>query len=116
MKQKLFSINKKDLNIDFFSGTGGGGQFRNRHKNCIRIRHKDSGVIVTGQSHRERKSNMREALNNLANNSNFKVWLNRKAYEIMEGKKIEEKVEEQMIPENLKIEFKRENGWEEING
>lgn len=113
-KELLFSVTKKDLTIDYFSGTGSGGQYRNRHKNCVRIHHKDSGVIVTGQSHRERKSNLKDALNRLANHYKFKMWLNRKALEVMEGKNIEDKVEEEMKSENLKIEARINNIWQEI--
>ena len=44
MKKLLFSITKKDFKIDYFSGTGAGGQHRNRHKNCIRLTHIESNV------------------------------------------------------------------------
>jgi len=58
-KQLLFSVTKKDLEIEYFSGTGAGGQYRNKHQNCVRLKHPDSGAIVTGQSNRERSSNLR---------------------------------------------------------
>ena len=73
-KELLFSITRKDLKIDYFSGTGAGGQHRNKHQNCVRLRHSVSGAIVTGQSHRERRSNIKEALNNLVSSPKFKIW------------------------------------------
>jgi len=114
-RELLFSITKKDLEITYFSGKGGGGQHRNKHKNCVRMRHPESGVVVTGQSHKERKSNIKEAFENLVNNGKFKVWHNRKVYEILEGKKIEEKVEDMLKPENLRIEIRINDKWEEEN-
>ena len=113
-KELLFSVTKKDFDIDFFSGKGAGGQHRNRHKNCVRIRHKESGAISTGQSNRDRKGNIREAMRGLVKNHKFKIWINRKAWEVIDGKSIEEKVEKMMSPENLKVEGKVENKWKEI--
>jgi protein subunit release factor A len=112
-KKLLFSITKKDLEVTYFSGTGGGGQHRNKHKNCVRIKHPDSGAIVTGQSHKERKSNIKEALNNLVSNGKFKVWHSIKVHEVLEGEKIEEKIDKMMHRRNLKIELRRNGWWEE---
>ena len=112
MKKKLlFSITKKDFKIDYFSGTGAGGQYRNKHQNCVRIHHAESGVISTGQSNRERQANTREAFNALVKHPKFKIWMNRKIYEVIQGESIEEKVEKSMKPENIKIEVKGESGW-----
>jgi len=73
MKKLLFRITKKDLNITFFSGHGAGGQNRNRHMNCVRLNHKDSGTMVTGQFHKEKRYNIKEALENLTKHPKFKV-------------------------------------------
>jgi peptide chain release factor 1 len=58
-------IDHKDLEISWFSGSGAGGQHRNKHQNCCRITHKPSGFMVTGQSYRNRPSNQKEAMKNL---------------------------------------------------
>ena len=111
-KQYLFSVTKKDLKVEFFSGTGAGGQYRNKHQNCVRIHHPDSGAIVTGQSQRSRPENIREALYNLKKHPKFKIWYTTRIFEITRGKTIEEIVEEQMSPENLKIEVRgEEDKW-----
>jgi len=109
-KELLFSITKKDLKIDYFSGTGAGGQHRNKHQNCVRLTHVDSGVTVTGQSNRDRVSNLKQALENLVKNPKFKIWHTHKVNEIFTGKKIEDIVEEMMEPNNLKIEIRNKNG------
>ena len=110
-KELLFSITKKDFKIDWFSGTGAGGQHRNKHQNCVRLHHVASNTIVTGQSNRDRISNMKEALTNLSNNIKFKLWCNIKSHEIISGKTLDEKVEELLIPENIKVELKKDNKW-----
>ena len=113
MKDLLFSITKNDLTITYFSGTGSGGQHRNKHQNCVRIKHNETGIIVTGQSHRERKSNISEAFHNLVNNPKFRLWHTAKAMECLEGKTMEQRVDDLLIPENLKIEVQENGVWVE---
>lgn len=66
MKTLDKSWTKKDFKIDWFSGTGAGGQHRNKSRNCVRITHIESGIVVTGQNHRERQRNFNEAFTTLA--------------------------------------------------
>ena len=40
----------------------------------------------------------------------FKVWQSRMVHELTSGKTIEQQVDEAMIPENLKIEARGEDG------
>ena len=113
-KELLFSVTKNDLEIDWLSGTGCGGQYRNKHQNCCRIRHKDSGAIATGQSQRDRVSNLREAMNNLVKVPAFQAWVKVKIGEVTgERAEIEAQVEKAM--RHLKFEVKDENGkWVEV--
>ena len=64
---KELHLTKKDFKIDWFSGTGAGGQYRNKHQNCCRITHLESGLVSTGQTQRDRISTQREAFTKLAN-------------------------------------------------
>lgn len=61
----MFELNKKDLEYNWFSGTGAGGQHRNKHMNCLRLRHLPTGIRVTAQNARDRVSNERDALDKL---------------------------------------------------
>ena len=114
MKELLFSVTKNDLEVDWFSGTGCGGQYRNKHQNCCRIRHKDSGAIATGQSQRDRVSNLKEALENLTKSPKFKAWVKVRVGEVTgEKADIEAKVDRAM--RHLKFEVKDEAGnWKEV--
>ena len=60
------TFTKKDFKIDWFSGTGAGGQHRNKHQNCVRLTHKESGLTTIGQNHKERRRNMSDALHAMA--------------------------------------------------
>ena len=114
MKELLFSVTKNDLEIDWFSGTGCGGQYRNKHQNCCRIRHKDSGAIATGQSQRDRVSNLKEAMENLTKSPKFNAWVKVRVGEVTgEKADIEAKVDRAM--RHLKFEVKDESGnWKEV--
>ncbi len=109
-RELLFSVTRKDLKIEFFSGTGGGGQHRNKHQNCVRLYHSDSGTRTTGQSSKERKANLTEAFRNLVESTPFKMWQMQKLTEIREGKTLKQQVEEAMNSKNLKVEYKVEGG------
>ena len=109
-KELLFSVTKKDLKIEFFSGKGAGGQKRNKCQNCVRMTHTASGSTATGQSNKERQSNLREAFSGLTASAKFKLWMSIKIAEIQEGKTIKQKVEDMMQPPNLKIEYQNEQG------
>ena len=65
-REKAFSATKKDFKVEWFSGTGAGGQHRNRHCNCCRITHIPTGITITGQQHRERQANLKSAFTRLA--------------------------------------------------
>jgi peptide chain release factor 1 len=106
MKQLLFSVTKKDFDITWFSGTGAGGQYRNKHQNCCRITHPESGAMGTGQSERSRPANQKEAFLNLTESKIFKHWLQKKIAEVNgELAEIEAKVEKEMDEKNLLTEF-----------
>lgn len=59
------TVRKSDLEITWFSGTGAGGQHRNRHPNCCRMLHRPTGIRTTGQSHKSQEANKREAFRSL---------------------------------------------------
>lgn len=112
-KEYLFSITKKDFDIQTFKSGGPGGQHQNKTDSGVRIIHKESGAKGESRTHKSQLQNKREALRRLTETSEFKVWLNRKFYEKIEGLTIEDKVDEQMSPENLKVEVRGKSGWTE---
>jgi len=57
---KEVEFNERDFKIEWYSGTGAGGQHRNKHQNSCRITHLPTGTIVTAQ-HRSRENSLKEA-------------------------------------------------------
>jgi peptide chain release factor 1 len=54
------SVEDKDLRIEWYSGTGAGGQHRNKHQNSCRITHIPTGIVATAQC-RSRENSLAEA-------------------------------------------------------
>ena len=48
-KEKV-SMQPQDMIVEWFSGTGKGGQHRNRHANSCRLRHVPTGLVTTSQT------------------------------------------------------------------
>jgi protein subunit release factor B len=114
-KELVFSLTKKDFEITWFSGRGAGGQYRNRHKNCCRIKHIETGIIGTGQSQRSQEQNRKEAFMSLTNNKKFKAWLNIKtSAEVFDLVTVLRQVDEAMDASQLKFEFMRNGEWVEV--
>lgn len=58
-------LNEKDLKIEWYSGSGAGGQHRNKHQNSCRIVHLPSGITRKAET-RHRQSSFNEALSGLS--------------------------------------------------
>jgi len=109
-RELLFSINKKDFTIQTFRSGGKGGQHQNKTDSGVRIIHKESGAVGESRTDKSQHRNKRLALERLTETAKFKIWVQRRVLEIIEGKTIEQKVKESMVPENIKTEIKDENG------
>ena len=46
----------KDVRTEWFSGTGAGGQHRNKHQNSCRLIHEPTGIVVTAQCRKREQS------------------------------------------------------------
>ena len=117
-KELLFSVTKSDMDISYFSGTGPGGQNRNKCQNSVRMKHRDSGVTATAQRERSREQNLRQAFETIINHPKFKAWHKVKCAELMLTKeekanekiRLDELVADAMKDENIRIEVKDEKG------
>lgn len=109
-KKLLFSVTRKDLEVTFYSGHGPGGTNRNKHQNCVRIKHPDSGALVTAQECRERPANIKAAMQRLVEHPKFKLWWSKKCWEIEKGETVDQAVEEAMDPANLRVESRSKDG------
>ena len=58
---KTATIPESDLKVEWYSGTGAGGQYRNKHQNSCRITHIPTGTVVKSEC-RSRTNSYNEAV------------------------------------------------------
>lgn len=109
-QKPLLTLTRKDFIITYYSGSGAGGQHRNKHQNCVRIHHQESGVAVSGTEQKSRTQNQATAFKRLTDNPKFRSWLTIKS---IHEEEILKKVKLAMQPENLKIEVFKDKKWTE---
>ena len=56
-------MNESEFRFEWFSGTGKGGQHRNKHQNCCRCIHEPTGITANGTNSRSREDNKLAAYN-----------------------------------------------------
>lgn len=105
MRELIFSITKKDFEVQTFCSGGPGGQHQNKTASGVRIKHHESGAVGESREQRHQLQNKKIAFERLTSHPKFKLWLNKRAWEITEGKTLEQRVDEAMSEENLLIEY-----------
>jgi hypothetical protein len=115
-KKLLFSITRKDFDVQYFRCGGHGGQKVNKTSSGCRIVHRDSGAVGESTTSRHQHENKKLALERLVASPKFKVWHSRMCFELSVGKTLEEIVDEEMNEKNLKIETKKNGKWEVCKG
>lgn len=109
-KELLFTITRKDFDVQTFRSGGKGGQHQNKVESGVRIIHRASGAVGESRTDRSQHRNRRLALERLVKSAKFKIWQARMVHELTTGKTIEQRVDEAIVPENLKVEGRDENG------
>ena len=106
MRELLFSVLKKDLDIQPFKSSGAGGQKKNKTLSSIRIIDKESGAMAIATKSRSQVQNIKAAWKALQGKPKFKTWLKKKAAKLTSSvseESINEWVDKEM--DNVLIEF-----------
>ncbi len=43
-------LSEDDLQVEWYSGSGAGGQHRNKHQNSVQLRHLPTGIVLTSST------------------------------------------------------------------
>ncbi len=109
-RRLLFSLTAKDFEFQTFRSGGKGGQNQNKVESGVRCIHPASGAVGTARDSRDQHRNRRAAFERCVGQPAFKKWHKFEVARLLgaprvltEGE-IQSLVDEQMRPENLKIE------------
>ena len=117
MRHKLFSVTIKDCRVDTFRSGGKGGQNQNKVESGVRVVHEPSGAVGEARDSRDQLTNKRNAFVRMAQKKEFIAWAKLKAAELQTGKTLDQRVDEQLAPQNLKIEERTAEGqWQVVTG
>lgn len=96
----LFSVTKKDFDMQTFSVGGHGGGGKDTSNSGVRLIHRASGAVGEGRDHRSNTKNREDAFMRLVNTKKFKDW-----HRIECAKRMGKLVEE--TPEQIKARVDR---------
>lgn len=113
-KKLLFSVSISDCKVSTFTVKGPGGGGKDTSNTGVRVTHPPSGASGVGVTHRSQHKNKQDAFKRMRQDAKFKAWHTKMVAELMSGKTLDEKVDEAMQPENLRVEARGENGWEVV--
>ncbi len=110
-RQHVLTVTKADLDIQTFRAGGPGGQHQNKTNSAVRIIHRESGAVGESRSDRSQHVNKRLAFRRMTESPKFRAWVARRAAEAREGQSLEQKVDEMLKPENLRVEGFKDGEW-----
>jgi len=103
-REHLFTLSRKDFQMEFFRSGGKGGQNQNKVSSACRIRHPASGAVGECREERDQHKNRKIAFKRLTEHPLFKIWLAKRMYEISHGETSEQWMERMMDEKNMKVE------------
>lgn len=106
----LFSLTRKDFEVQTFCTGGKGGQHRNAKQNGVRIIHKASGAVAEHRDGRDQAKNKIAAFEKLVETKKFKDWHKAEVHRFIYAnadriaEQVAKRVDELMYPSNLRVE------------
>ena len=110
-KELVLRVTIHDCDVQYFRGSGKGGQNRNKRDTACRVIHRPSGARAEAQEYRTQLENKRAAFTRMAKSSTFQRWAKIKALSLPS---ITEIVDEWMCEDNLVVETKVSGKWQPI--
>lgn len=104
-----FSVTLDDCEVQTFRAGGKGGQNQNKRDTGVRIIHHASGARGESREERSQLQNKKAAFKRMTEDPRFRRWCRRVLFHA--GKSPEERIEQDMKPENLRVETREDGRW-----
>ncbi len=112
-RKLLFSLTRKDFDVQTMRGHGAGGQHRNTTDSAVRVIHKESGAQGYSQDERSQKINKNKAFKRCCESAKFKLWLNQKVFDMDHKVDIDREVDRMLKEDPIRVEVKNDKEkWE----
>lgn len=111
-REVLFRVTAADCDWQYVRASGKGGQNVNKRSTKVRCTHRASGAVGVAQDHREQRRNKVLAFERMAADPKFTAWHRTEcARRLGQLKSIEEEVDRQMRPGNIRVEVQDQGRW-----
>lgn len=107
-RKPVLSVTIDDCEVQHFRAGGKGGQKQNKTSSGSRVIHHPSGARGESREERSQPQNTKNAFLRMVKSPAFRIWMNK---QLASGPTPEEKVEQDMEPQNLRVEFREEGQW-----
>lgn len=113
-RKPVVTVTAADCKKDTFCTGGPGGQAQNKVASGVRFTHKASGAVGESRTHRSQEMNKREAWSRMCATKKFQAWIKMEHARKLGAETVEQRVEREMAPYNLKTEVLDEGQkWQE---
>jgi protein subunit release factor A len=113
-RKRITIVRPSDVTWTYICGSGKGGSAKNKVHSGAMCFHAESGGQGRATDSRSLDENKHAAFKRMTEHPRFKFWIARRLHEIESGESIEQELEREMSPENLKIEVRNSSGqWVE---
>lgn len=111
-RQKLFSVDIHDCDVQVFRAGGNGGQAQNTTDSGVRVIHRPSGARAECRETRSQTENRRRAFVKMARSPLFQAWISVQAGRVKSDERIREEVDAELADlRKLRIEVGNGKRW-----
>jgi hypothetical protein len=107
----ILTVTIHDCEVQTFRSGGKGGQNQNKRDTGVRVIHRPSGARGESREERSQLQNKKLAFRRMVDTPQFRYWV---AVETGRIEDTEKYLARMMRPENIKVEYRQDRKWVEV--